>query len=102
MENTPSTPFCLDSGYSNNWNAQAKPVAILNEASTVHERVAYCWGLASRIHELSMVLQAHSSPDVAQVSGMFYDKVTPLVAMLERLGLETNLAEKASKNGGAA
>ncbi|ABM36282.1 hypothetical protein [Polaromonas naphthalenivorans] len=104
MENTSTAPLRLDSGYSNNWKPSVQPTAILNEASTLHERVAYCWGLAAHLHELSSLLHEHQSSDIARVSGLFYDQITPLVDMLDRLGDDTRKAEliEASKIGGAA
>lgn len=104
MESTSTAPLRLDAGYSANWKPSAGPVAILNEASTLHERVAYCWGLAAHLQELSNLFHEHRSSDIARVSGLFYDQITPLVDMLHRLGDDTRLIEhrEAKKIGGAA
>ena len=100
MSNTSTTPLRLDEGNNLNWKVDAKPVAILNEDSTLHERVAYCWGLASSLDDLSMLLNESSVPDVARISGLFYYRLQPLVAMLERLGSDTR--RQGSDVGGAA
>lgn len=93
----------LDSGMGTNWKIDAQPVAILNEASTQHERIAYCWSLARDLLELSSVLLEHQSPEVARTACMFYNQATLLVAVLERLGSDTYSDEKAkAQQGGAA
>ena len=104
MENTSTAPLRLDAGHNTNWNVDAKPVAILNEASTLHERVAYCWGLASALHDLSSFLNESQSFDVARVSGLFFNHLAPLGEMRDRLGSDTRMAEylEAQKIGGAA
>lgn len=89
MEITSTAPLRLDAGHNANWCVYAKPVAILNEASTLHERVAFCWGLANGLLDLSSFLNEHQSSDVARVSGLFFNQISPLVAMLERLGSDT-------------
>lgn len=90
-------PFRLDSGMSSNWDVNAQPVAILNEASTLHERVAYCWGLAHDLAELSSVLIEHQSPGVNRTSGLFFNQITLLTDVLDRLGNDT----KPRKDGAA-
>lgn len=93
----------LDWGMSTNWNVDAQPVAILNEASTQHERIAYCWGLANRLLELSAFLNEHQSSEVARVAGLFFNDITLLEDMLERMGSDSHAAEKAqATKGGAA
>ena len=94
MKSSSITPLGLDSRNSANWKVDAQPVAILNEASTLHERLAYCWGLACGLQELSEFLCESTSADVARTSGFFTNQIAPLVAMLERLGADTHLNEK--------
>lgn len=94
MKSTSISPIRLDAGHNKNWRVGAKPVAILNEASTQHERVAFCWGVANGLLDLCSFLNEHQSSDVARVSGLFFDQLTPLVGMLERVGSDTFEAEK--------
>ena len=91
----PGEPLRLDAFHNTNWNVYAAPVAILNESSTTHERIAYCWGLANSLHDLSMFLNESSNLDMARISGLFFNQLSPLVDMLERLGSDT-----CNNNGG--
>lgn len=104
MANTSTAPLRLDAGHNTNWQVDAQPAAILNEASTLHERIAYCWGLANAMHDLACFLSESERSDVRRVSGMFTNQTAPLLSMLEHLASETDMAEfhKAQKNGGAA
>lgn len=90
----------LDSGHSGNWNCDAGPVAILNDASTLHERVAYCWGIANDIQGLAelFTLQRENT-DLARVCGVFMNQLRPLVAMLEHMGSSTH---RSDQTGGEA
>ncbi|CAM3757230.1 hypothetical protein [Polaromonas hydrogenivorans] len=94
MKSTSIAPLRLDARNNTNWNIDAQPVAILNEASTLHERLAYCWGLARGIEDLSELLCGSKSEDVARTSGFFTNQIAPLVAMLERMAADTRLNEK--------
>ena len=100
MENASPTPLRLDEGHNQNWKVDARPVAILNEDSTLHERIAYCWGLAESLNELTVLLNESAASDVARVSGLYYNRLQPLVAMLERLGSDTRIQD--GDIGGAA
>ncbi|MFZ3141161.1 hypothetical protein [Polaromonas sp.] len=82
----------LDMGHNTNWRRDAAPVAILNEASTLHERIAYCWGLAQQLLDLSEFLHDSQDPSVARVSGLFSNHLTPLANMLDHLGDSTRLS----------
>ena len=84
----------LDSGHSTNWNCDASPVAILNEASTLHERVAYCWGIANDIQGMAELFTLQrDNTDLARVCGVFMNQMRPLVAMLEHMGSSTSESE---------
>ena len=104
MKNTSTAPLRLDAGHNTNWQVDAQPVAILNETSTLHERIAYCWGLANAMHDLACFLSESERSDVRRVSGMFTNQTAPLLSMLEHLSSETDMAEfhKVQKIGGAA
>ena len=100
MENTSIEPLRLDAWHNNNWTLAAKPVATLNEASTLHERVAYCWGIANDLQDLSILLVNQDSVDISRLASLFLNQVKPLVVMLDHLGSSTCANEK--KMGGAA
>lgn len=94
MKETSNALVRLDTGRNTNWRINAQPVAILNEASTPHERVAYCWGLSTDLLDLSSILIEHQSPEVARTSGLFFNQLTVLVDVLNRLGSDTYSNEK--------
>ncbi|CAN5192429.1 hypothetical protein BH10PSE16_BH10PSE16_42840 [soil metagenome] len=94
MKSTSIAPLRLDARNNTNWNIDAQPVAILNEASTLHERLAYCFGLAASIQDLAELLCESKSEGVVITAGFFVNRMAPLVAMLERLGNDTHLTEK--------
>jgi len=94
MKSACMVPLRLDAWTTNNWNVDAQPVAVLNEASTLHERVAYCHGLASGIQDLAELLYDSNSEGVARAAGFFFSQIVPLVAMLERLGADTCVPEQ--------
>ena len=104
MENTSTALLRLDSGQNDNWCTNAGPVAILNPASTLHERIAYCWAVANDLQALSELLSLSREPDLSRMACLFLNQVKPLVEMLECLGTDTRMAEylEAQKIGGAA
>ena len=67
---------------------------ILNESSTLHERVAYCHGLAYGIQKVAELLYESDSEGVARAAGFFFSQIEPLVAMLERMGSDTYFTER--------
>ena len=79
----------LDAHQNANWTSSATPVAILNTESTLHDRIAYCWGLANQLHILSDILAEHENPEVQQVVALFGCQLMPLQVMLETLGSDT-------------
>jgi hypothetical protein len=89
MSDTPSSPLRLDAFQSDNWSSSATPVAILNTQSTLHERIAYCWGLANQLHVLSDFLAQHENPEIQQAATLFGSQLQPLVTMLKKLGSDT-------------
>lgn len=99
MQNQTTTfsPLRLDAGNNTNWNIDAQPVAILNETSTPHERVAYCWGIANSLLNLSELIDEHKSSEVRCVSALFSSQLKPLVEMLEYLGSNTRSDERADR-----
>lgn len=91
----------LDAGHNCNWENDAGPVAILNDASTLHERVAFCWAMASDIQEMAELFSTRSeNTDITRVCALFMNQIRPLVAMLEHIGSSTCHSE--SQTGGEA
>lgn len=82
----------LDGVNVRNWDGSAQPVAVLNEMSTLHERVAFCWGLSRQLYDLTTIFGEASEPDseAARLSNLLAQQLRPLVAMLDRLGLDTS------------
>lgn len=89
MTDTPSTPVRLDAFQGDNWTSSTNPVAILNTESTLHERIAYCWGLANQLHVLSDFLIQHENPEIQQAAALFGCQLQPLENMLKQLGSDT-------------
>ena len=100
MANTYCARIRLDAGQNDNWCTDAAPVAVLNLASTLHERIAYCWGMANDLKELSSLLINQDDPAVSRLAALFLNQIKPLVVVLECLGTDTRLSEQ--QNGGAA
>ena len=89
MEKSSSEPLRLDAFHNQNWNASAGPVAFLNEASTMHERIAYCWGLSSQIGTVAHILSTSEDANFWRYGQLLDSFSIPLVAMLERLAGDT-------------
>ncbi len=93
MADTPSEPLRLDAFQSDNWSNSATPVAILNTESTLHQRIAYCWGLANQLHIFSDFLVQHENSEIRQVAQQYLSQLQPLVNLLNKLGTDTRPAE---------
>ena len=83
-------PLRLDAFHNQNWRVDAQPVAVLNEASTTHERIAYCWGQANQISEIAHMLGTSSDADLRRCGGLLHLLSTPLTAMLDHLADTTS------------
>jgi hypothetical protein len=77
-----------------NWHSDAGPVAILNLTSTVHERVAYCYGLVAHLDVLADLGTDSSDSNVSSFANLISSALVPLLATLENLGDETCAADK--------
>jgi len=97
MTDTPSALVRLDAHQSDNWISSTTPVAILNTESTLHERVAYCWGLATQLHVLSDLLAQHENPEIQQVAAQYGFQLIPLMATLHKIGSDTQPGESVMK-----
>lgn len=87
--NTTAEPVRLDDASNANWFLDAAPVAVLNPDSGLHDRIAYCWGLASRLNEMTQFLGVHGDFELQRVSMLLGCHVSPLVAVLEALAEST-------------
>lgn len=90
MANTTAEPVRLDDASNINWHLDAAPVAVLNPDSSLHDRLAYCWGLASRLNEMTQFLGVHGDFELQRVSSLLVCHVSPLVAVLEVLAEATD------------
>ena len=89
MTDTPSSMVRLDAYQSDNWGCGEIPVAILNNESTLHQQIGYCWGLANQLHVLCDLLAHHENPEIRQIGTLFESQVQPLEAMLQKMGGDT-------------
>ena len=89
MTDTPSAHVRLDAHQNDNWTSSEIPVAILNTESSLHDRIAYCWGLANQLHVLSDFLGQHESLEIQQIAALFGCQLMPLEVMLQKLGDDT-------------
>ena len=84
-----SKPVRLDSGQNTNWHTDAAPVAILNDASTLHDRIAYLWGLTNQLADFADILAGHEIADVNRVATMLQWHIQPMIGLLERMAEES-------------
>ena len=98
MTETASAMVRLDAYQNTNWTSSEVPVAILNTESTLHDRIAYCWGLANQLHTLSDLLTQHESHEIQQVAALFGSQLMPLEVMLQKLGCDT-LSNRSKEQG---
>lgn len=89
MAKTTAEPIRLDDASNTNWHLNAAPVAVLNPDSSLHDRLAYCWGLASRLNEMTQLLGVHGDFELQRVSMLFGCHVTPLLAVLDLMASDT-------------
>lgn len=94
MENQSKTmPLVqLNDGLACNWRSDAGPVAILNPAATLHESIAYCWGLAAHLEAIANLSAASKEEPMRSLHGLLLVHLEPLLAVLENLGSETRLS----------
>lgn len=82
----------LNDGLACNWRSDAGPVAILNPAATLHERIAYCWGLAAQLEAIANLSAASKEEPARSLHGLLLVHLESLLAVLENLGTETRLS----------
>ena len=79
----------LSDGMNTNWDGNAAPVAVLNHASSIHDRVAYAWELACALNQLSDLFEDSSDPSLQRAGSMVAMHIRPLVTVLDQLGNQT-------------
>jgi hypothetical protein len=84
-----TTHIRLDGYCAQNWDCDAAPVAILNTETTLHERLAYCWGLGSQIEELARLLNTSTDTTKSRIGTLLTHNIDPLMAMLNDLANST-------------
>jgi hypothetical protein len=76
----------LNDHMAQNWKFDGGPVAMLNPDSSMHERIAYCWGLAANIEAIAAMGNASADGDVSRFANLLSSTVVPLLATLGNLG----------------
>jgi hypothetical protein len=87
---TTMQPVQLNDGLAANWKHDAGPVAILNPDATLHERIAYCWGLAAHLEAIANLSEESQAP-ARSLHGLLLVHLVPLLAVLDNLGTETRM-----------
>jgi len=82
-------PLRLDSGQNCNFVGGGGAVAILNDASALHDRIGYLWGLTDQLSTLVDVFMHHDSEHVKDVATALYWHIKPMAALLEHMADET-------------
>lgn len=83
-----SKAFGLTNFRHSNWLGDV-PVAILNEASSMHDRIAFCWAAAEHLRAIAGQFTLSSNEDVSEVGSIFLSELEPLTSLLNRLGEDT-------------
>ena len=79
----------LDAFENDNWSSNGNPVAILNMDSTLHDRIAYCCGMANHLHVLTDLLAQHENIEIRQLAALFDGHLIPLETLLKKMGDDT-------------
>ena len=87
-------PVSLDSGRCGNWHVDTKPVAVLNDAASLHERIAYCWGMVNSFRTMVGLLMDHRDETMSELADVLWRESARLEVMLEQLGGETAKSER--------
>lgn len=88
-------PLALNAAQGGNWKFKHAPVAVMNEATTHHERIAYCYDLAIRVCTLVDLMQASDDGDLQRFGALLNVFSDPLARLLDRAGGDSYKLEKA-------
>lgn len=80
-------PFGLMNFRQENMGLRA-PVAILNEASTQHERIAYCWAIVTNARDIAKLMSPNDG-EAGTLADIFLTELEPVCALLERMAAES-------------
>ena len=81
----------LDAGCNGNWDGvDATPVAILNTDSTLHERIAYCYGMGEMVANLADLCRFDDNADIQRVGALLHHQIKPLMEVLHVIGCSTH------------
>lgn len=81
----------LDSSCNGNWDGvEAPPVAILNTDSTLHDRIAYCYGLGGMVAHLADLCRFNDNSDIQRVGALLHHQIQPLMEVLHVIGSSTH------------
>jgi hypothetical protein len=73
----------------------ASPVAILNESSSLTDRLQYCHRAVENLEMLASLCGEHDHSDVKNLSGVFTNLLEPLSKMLGRLVSDSEASGRA-------
>lgn len=91
--NAAKKPVCLNSVNVCNWDRNAGPVVILNEQSSIHERVSFCWDQLDMVTGLLDTLGNHNDDEIRWLAGMLENLISPVFRVLETVGDMTQPTE---------
>lgn len=75
-------------GYQN-WCPDEAPPLLVNQAATVHAKLAWCWGEMNQIDDLAQVMCTSANEDLARIGNLLVNKAMGLIAMLEHVAIAT-------------
>ena len=87
-------PVSLTSLKNSNWRLNVRPAAVLNNATSVHDKVAYCWAAVRSYRQLASLLLHSEDEEVSALADVFWQDSASLETLLELLGAETARAER--------
>lgn len=88
---------CFETHRSGNWLVDESPTLLLNPAASLHKRIAWSWGIAAQVEDLTCLLLSHTEPDLRKLATYVNGQMMMLAQMLELIGDET--AAQARKEG---
>jgi hypothetical protein len=72
-----------------NWNMSGPAPVIINPEADTHTLIAWCWGEAADLLDLSTGCCTQPNIDAATLAALFCSRMEPLVNMLYHLGNRT-------------
>ena len=72
----------------------APPVAILNQASSLHSRLIYCVTAVDHLSMIAEVCGNHENHEVSSFATVFANQLEPLSQLLKHLAVEAETTER--------